>query len=314
MNVNEFINKLKDIADNYNTVYMLGTFGQPVTSSLIASKTNQLPGWYTSAKQNELKKLAGKGYFAFDCVGLVKGVLWGWDGNANDSRGGAGYASNSVADMNETTMINKCFGVSINFDKIVPGAFVWLSGHCGVYIGDNTVIECTPKWNNKVFRTGLGNRGGKAGLYTRTWSKWGLLPWVDYGSDAAESTKQEKLEIDGAFGTKSVTALQRYLGTTVDGVISGQPETVIPYNYALVQGGATEFESDEGSIVIAEEQEMLDRLGYYDGKHDGYHGPQTITGLQEYLSDKCYYTGEIDGYFGPETAKALQRFLNDVLE
>lgn len=318
MNVNEFINKLKDIADNYKTVYMLGTFGQPVTSSLVSQKAVQLPGWYTAAKKNELNRYVGDGYFAFDCVGLVKGVLWGWNGNQSDSRGGADYASNDVADMNEASMINACDSVSENFEKIVPGAFVWISGHCGVYIGDNTVIECTPKWKNKVFRTGLGNRGGKSGLYTRTWKKWGKLPWVNYddNENEKEDPKDEKLVIDGSFGPASVRALQKYLDTVVDGTISGQPLSLKPYNYGLVAGGVTEFVNNAyagGSIVIEKWQDLLSDLGYYDGELDGYHGPGTIKAEQKMLKDKGYYKGTIDGYFGETTPKAMQQFLNDEL-
>ena len=71
----EFVTKLQDIATNYKTVYMLGCFGSPVTSQLIASKAKQLPMWYTSEKQAQLRKLIGKGYFAFDCVNLIKQAI-----------------------------------------------------------------------------------------------------------------------------------------------------------------------------------------------------------------------------------------------
>ena len=57
---------------------MYGCFGQPVTSSLIATKAKQYPSFYTAKKQAELKKLIGKGYFGTDCVGLVKLCLWSW--------------------------------------------------------------------------------------------------------------------------------------------------------------------------------------------------------------------------------------------
>ena len=43
---------------------------------------------------------------------LIKGILWGWDGDASRTYGGAGYAINGVPDIGADTMITKCTGVS----------------------------------------------------------------------------------------------------------------------------------------------------------------------------------------------------------
>lgn len=79
-----FIDKLYDIVENYNTVYMWGSFGAPVTEKLIKDKSKQYPGWYTGAKQAQLRKLIGKNYFGFDCVNTIKGILWGWSGDEDE--------------------------------------------------------------------------------------------------------------------------------------------------------------------------------------------------------------------------------------
>ena len=92
MNAAELVKKHIDIANNYRTVYMWGCFGMPVTENIIREKAAQYPGWYTAAKQAELRKLIGKGYFGFDCVNLTKGILWGWNGSQNAIYGGAKYA------------------------------------------------------------------------------------------------------------------------------------------------------------------------------------------------------------------------------
>ena len=60
------------------------------------------------------------------------------------------------------------------------GEAVWMSGHIGIYIGDGLAVECSPKWENKVQITAVGNIGSKAGYNTRTWTKHGKLPYVDY--------------------------------------------------------------------------------------------------------------------------------------
>lgn len=169
----EFVNKLLNIVNNYNTVYAYGTFGQKLTTSLINQKAKQYPNWYTTSRKNNLQNLVGKNYFAFDCVGLIKGVLWGWNGS-NTTNGGAKYESNGVPDINANTMINKCSNVSTNLSNIKMGELLWMSGHVGVYYKDNLVIECSPAFKNKVQITKLSDRN---------WKKHGFLPWITYESN-----------------------------------------------------------------------------------------------------------------------------------
>lgn len=181
MTAKELVAKAIDIAKNHNTVYMWGVFGAPVTESVIAGKTKQYPSWYTSAKQASFRKLIGKGYFGFDCVCLIKGILWGWNGDSSKSYGGAKYASNGVPDIGADTMIGKCSDVSTTgWDRMEIGEALWCKGHIGLYIGDGLAVECTPAWANKVQITAVKNIGTKAGYNARTWTKHGKLPYVTY--------------------------------------------------------------------------------------------------------------------------------------
>lgn len=185
MNAAELVKKHIDIANNYRTVYMWGCFGMPVTENIIREKAAQYPGWYTAAKQAELRKLIGKGYFGFDCVNLTKGILWGWNGSQNASYGGAKYAVNGVPDVSADGMISKCQNVSTgNWEALVPGEGLWMPGHWGLYIGGGLAVECTPVWKNGVQITAVGNLGQKSGYNTRIWKKHGRLPWVDYATAA----------------------------------------------------------------------------------------------------------------------------------
>lgn len=174
MTSTEFINAAKNIANNYKTVYANGTVGQPLTNSLIDANAKRL-SWYTPARIAQLKSLVGKGYYAFDCSGTIKGILWGWNEGSLPGYGKPGYPP----DTNEDGLLQACTNVSTDFSKIVPGAFLWVSGHCGLYIGNKQAIECTPKWQNKVQITNVANLGNTSGN-SRTWTKWGKLPWVNY--------------------------------------------------------------------------------------------------------------------------------------
>jgi LysM repeat protein len=164
----------------------MGGWGAPLTAS---NKNRYINGYAYNRKPNRAKMIrnASSNTFAFDCVCLIKGILWGWNGNANAVNGGAVYGSNGVPDINADQMINRCSGVSTDFSHISVGEAVWMSGHIGIYIGDGLAVECTPAWANKVQITAVGNIGKKSGYNTRTWVKHGKLPWVKYTAETDNS-------------------------------------------------------------------------------------------------------------------------------
>lgn len=189
----EFVKKLIDIALNYKTVYMWGVWGSPVTESIITRKITEYPDWYTSTRQKLFRSLIGKGYFAFDCVCLIKGVLWGWSGNPSKIYGGAGYEVNGVPDVTANGMFSKCSNRSSNFSNVEVGEAVWTDGHIGVYIGNGKAIECTPKWDNGVQITAVGNIGTISGFNTRKWTQHGKLPYINYTvKQPVEVIKEDK--------------------------------------------------------------------------------------------------------------------------
>lgn len=180
MSSKEFVRKAKDIANNYRTLYVLGCFGAPMTSS---NKKRYINNCSYNKKRASIINSASSDTFGFDCVCLIKGILWGWNGNKNAVYGGAKYCSNGVPDVGADQMMNYCSGVSTNFNNIIPGEAVHMSGHIGIYIGNGLAVECTPKWKNKVQITAVGNIGSKSGYNTRTWTNHGKLRWIDYNED-----------------------------------------------------------------------------------------------------------------------------------
>lgn len=183
----DFVAILKDIAENYKTLYVMGCFGAPMTS---ANKTRYTSNSAYNKKTARTKMInaASSDTFGFDCVCLIKGVLWGWCGDYSKNYGGAVYTSNGVPDIGADEIINVCSNVSTDFNNIEIGELVWMKGHVGIYIGDGLAIECSPAWENKVQITAC-NRTIK-GYNRRNWTKHGKLPYVEYVVEPKEEPKK----------------------------------------------------------------------------------------------------------------------------
>lgn len=197
MNSIQFVERALDIARNYKTSYIWGGFGSPITEESLtraakAYAKNTERGWITAARRFKGDPRA----FYFDCVGLIKAILWGWSGDPSKTYGGVKYPTSAAVqagacpDTNANGMIKLCSEVSSNFSGIVPGAAVWMDGHIGIYVGGGLAVECTPSWSNGVQITAVGNIGKKSGYNTRTWTKWGKLPFVIY-EEAIDMSKGE---------------------------------------------------------------------------------------------------------------------------
>ena len=206
----ELVNKLKEIATKYKTLYVMGCIGAPLTAANKKRYISAYP-YNGTAERAAMINAASADTFGFDCVCLLKGILWGWCGNLNDVYGGAKYGSNGVGDIGENTMIAKCNGVTTDFKYVQVGEMLWMDGHAGIYIGDGLAVECTPSWKNGVQITAVLNIGKKDGYDGRKWTKHGMLPYFAYvggsvpkpSDDLSQYTDEQlaDMAIDGMFGT-----------------------------------------------------------------------------------------------------------------
>ena len=298
MKANEFVEKAKQIANDYKTLYVLGCFGSPMNATNKKRYTNNNS---YNKKRAAMINGASSDTFGFDCVCLIKGILWGWNGDKSKTYGGATYCSNDVPDVGADQIMKYCTEVSTNFLNIAVGEIVHMSGHVGIYVGDGLVVECTPKWDNDVQITALGNIGSKVGYNTRSWTNHGKLKWIDYsnpqptpGYITGERVKSWQivmnkvykcgLAVDGSYGPLSQAAANRHQ----------------LYKKALM---VFRIKNDYVTWL----QNRLKELGYYKGRVDGSFWTETSTAVKQFQKDRGLVDkkGNPDGYVGKNTVKEL---------
>lgn len=216
MTAQALVDKALDIAKNYKTLYVMGCFGAPLTGSNVSRYCNNHSYNKAADRTAMIKAAADKTppVYGFDCVNLIKGILWGWCGKASGAYGGATYASNGVPDIGADTMITYCTDVSTgNWDKLAVGEALWCSGHIGIYIGNGLGIECTPRWNNCVQITAVGNIGSKNGYNIRRWTKHGKMPWVSYAAASGDTETTKPTQSTTVATGLSVGAEVNFTGT-----------------------------------------------------------------------------------------------------
>ena len=253
MTASEFVKKVKDVAENYKTLYVMGCFGAPMTA---ANKKRYIEhhSYNQQATRTKMINEATTDTFGFDCVNLIKGILWGWTGDKTKSYGGAKYAINGVPDTNADGMIKLCADVTTDFSKIEIGEALWCKGHIGVYIGDGLAVECTPSWKNKVQITAVKNIGTKSGYNARTWTKHGKLPYIDYSAN-----KKPIASLSSKPSTKVEVAKK------VDKTLTGSYKVIAPVSLHIRSGAGT----TKSSLGTINKGTIVQNYGYYNIADNG---------------------------------------------
>ena len=234
MTSKEFVQKLVNVS-NMKTYYIKGGFGLVLNASGKKRAIKQYK--YNEDRADKINAL-DPATFGFDCCGLIKGIVWGFEGNLKKTYGGADYKCNGLDDVNEKGLFNICKNISDDMQNIKPGEFLYMPGHCGIYIGNGNVVESTP----------AGSCGVQVTDFNRVkWKAHGELPFIAYNESGHKITPViptmflrqgstgmnvyclqkclnflgASLETDGRFGPltkKAVMDFQRNNGLVVDGI------------------------------------------------------------------------------------------------
>lgn len=172
------------------------------------------------------------------------------------------------------------------------------SDHVGIIESKKSGYYVTIEFNT----TGSDGRSGSVARKTRPInSTVCAIIRPNYGSSSSSSSVANlyKLTADGLWGTATTKAVQTWLGTTVDGVVSSQSNYWKSKNPGLTTGWEWVSESAaEGSRMVISLQKKLGVTA------DGLIGSTTIKALQKKVA-----AGSADGVFDSPSPciKALQK-------
>ena len=285
MKVNEFVSELETIEKKYKTLYVMGCFGAPLNDANKERYTRN-HSYNRQVTRVAMIKSATPDTFGFDCVNLIKAVLWGWNGDKTKTYGGSKYKSNNVPDIGADEMIRHCKDVSTDFSKIEIGEAVWMEGHIGVYVGNGLAIDCTPAWKNGVQYTACNRT--VSGYKRRNWTKHGKLPWIDYTKVATSNKVENKTESKATSYslTEFIKDIQQAIDAKIDGIAG--PETL-----SKTLTLSSKLNNKHPAVYYV--QRRLKALGYEEiGKVDGIAGPMFTSAVAHFQMDNdCYVDGEI---------------------
>lgn len=257
ISVKQFLKNFENML-SCKTLYVMGGFGCALTEK--RKEKILSPNGYTYNKKPERKwKIieASADTFGFDCGGAIKGNLWGFVGDPNKVYGGAVYKSNGVPDVSALGFLKSCSDISTDFNKIIPGAFLYMSNHCGVYKGNGDVYEASPAYKDGFQITKLSQR---------KWLKWGLLtPYVDYGAQPKPSDVPPLALPSLMIGDRGMQVL--YLQKDLNYTINAGLQTDGIFG-KLTRAAVAEFQKQHSGLVV-----------------DGIYGNHTYRVMREVLNN-----------------------------
>lgn len=206
----EYAKKCLELGNN--SVYVYGTYGKTLTTSLCNSKHKQYPNVNTTVRTIKYKQLCDGKHYGFDCVGLIKSFYWGGYGNPK-------YQSSTDVSANGMYSKAKVKGNISTIDKNKPGLLVQMNGHIGISVGDGSgdIIECTI---STKFAKQSHKLGGicKTKLSDRKWLHWLECPFIEYVEEKKEETPKGTITVNnGTWNVREGAGVQYKIVKAVKG-------------------------------------------------------------------------------------------------
>lgn len=231
MKATSFLVKLNSALASHN-VYVNGGFGVSLKGAQLTRYTTN--NTYNKEHAQEIKAEASKPpCFGFDCIGLIKAILWGWSGDFSKTYGGAVYQSNGVNDISADAFFKKCKNIRKIKDikSIRPGEILHNSEpHVAVYIGDGIALESTRYGGAKIRLINIeGFPIQHKELPVRAFDEVGESTFIEYDTKEETFGKQPMYYISTAKGAMHI-ANQAEVLNVVKGLLDTESPLFIVKN------------------------------------------------------------------------------------
>ncbi len=194
-----------------NWWYVWGTFGQPLTQSLLDYKARQYPTYNGGPQKTLHQKHLGQ--TACDCVGLIKGYCM-WDKDKDKA------IYDPALDWNTGMLFDRATrrGPIATLPE-EPGLCVYQKGHVGVYVGKGWVIECAG--GRGAVKTPLNGPGA-----TR-WTHWLACPAITYPKQPTKPPAPQPAAFSVGDRVRVRPGAKSYRGVPLASWVSGGEYTVL---------------------------------------------------------------------------------------
>ena len=217
-----------------------------------------------------------RGVISADCIGLVKGLIN--DPDIWKKLKPAGYyvtPGQVIPDTSEQGILDLCSGVSNNFSHIVPGEYLYMAGHAGVYCGEFehaggicNVVECTTDFGDNGITSSYVDGSGrrfdhKGGTEWRSWEKHGKLSkYIEYDKKEFVDVIYQVFDDINRTWLEAIEGVEDYAGiygSDVDCVSAAFYEADLYYKVHTWKGDRSEYY--DSSEWLPEVKNRLDYAG-----------------------------------------------------
>lgn len=205
----------------------------------------------------------------------------------------------------------KSIGIEICYSKSGGSRFIAAEKNAAVYVASLLKsygwgidrVKRHKDWSGKYCPHRTMDNGWQRFL-NMVAAAMGSSSTVATNSASISKSSTGKVSVDGYWGAATTRLTQRVLGTTQDGIVSGQLTSCKKY-LPNAQTSSWKFSSTgKGSAMV---KAMQKHVG---ASADGKAGKNTVKAMQNFLNKKGYSCGAADGYMGKKTVMAWQKYMN----